>query len=65
MGSGVLAGVDLQGAQGQEGQAQLTLPSVVRFGRGPEALGGRQADPSEGWILRSTALGVCPVQASL
>ena len=25
----------------------------------------RKADPSEGWIQRSTALGVCTVQASL
>ena len=25
---------------------------------------GREADPSEGWIHRSTALGVCVVQAS-
>ena len=25
----------------------------------------READPSEGWIHRSTALGVCTVQASL
>ena len=41
MGSGVLAGVDLQGAQGREGQAKLALPSVVRFGRGPVALGWR------------------------
>ena len=32
MGSGVLAGVGLQGAQGREVQAQLALPSVVRFG---------------------------------
>ena len=27
-------------------------------------MGGRQADPSEGWIHRSKALGVCVVQAS-
>ena len=26
---------------------------------------GREADPLEGWIHRSTALGVCAVQASL
>ena len=32
MGSGVLAGVDLQGAQGQEGQAQLSFPSEIRLG---------------------------------
>ena len=42
IGSGVLARVDLQGAQGREGQALLALPSVVRFGRGPLAPGGRQ-----------------------
>ena len=41
-GSGVLAGVDRQGAQGREGQAQLTSPSVIRFGRGPAAPGGSQ-----------------------
>ena len=56
MGSGILAGVDAQGSQGWEGQAQLALPSVVCF--------GREADLSEGWIHRSTALGVCAVQAS-
>ena len=43
MGSGILAGVDLQGAQGREGQAQLSLPWVVPCGRGPEAPGGRQS----------------------
>ena len=40
MGSGVLAEVDPQGAQGQEGQAWLTLPLVVPCGTGPAALGG-------------------------
>ena len=48
MGSGVLAGVDLQGAQGQEGQTQLTLPLVVCFGRGPVAPGGRQTSQRDG-----------------
>ena len=57
MGSGVLARVDPQGAQGQEGQAQLALPSMVRFRRGT----GREADPSEGWFHRSTALDVIVV----
>ena len=38
----VLAGVDRQGAQGQEGQAQLTFPLEIRFGRGPAAPGGSQ-----------------------
>ena len=41
-GSGVLAGVDQQGAQGREGQAQLTYPLVICFGRGPVAPGGSQ-----------------------
>ena len=39
MGSGVLAGVDLQGAQGREGQTQLTLPLVVCFRTGPSSVG--------------------------
>ena len=39
--NGVLARVDLQGAQGREGQVQLTLPSAVPYGRGPAAPGGR------------------------
>ena len=67
-GSGILAGMDRQGPQGREGQAQLNLLlccRVVPCRRGPGAPGGRQADPSEGWIHRSTALGVCAVQASL
>ena len=41
-GSGILAGVDRQGAQGQEGLAQLAFPSEIRFGRVPAALGGSQ-----------------------
>ena len=41
-GSGVLVGVDQQGTQGQEGQAQLAFPSVICFGRGPVASGGSQ-----------------------
>ena len=64
-GSGVLAGVDPQGARGQEGQAQLAFPSEICFGRGPAAPGGCQTRPrDEGRICRSTALGVCAVQAS-
>ena len=43
MGSGVLAGVDPQGAQGQEGQAWLTLSLAAPCGRGPSAPGGSQA----------------------
>ena len=48
---------------GAEEQAQLILPSVVPCGRGPAALGGRLTR-SEGWIYRSTTLGVCAMQAS-
>ena len=40
MGSGILAGVDLQGAQGQEGQVQLALTLMVPCGRGPAAQEG-------------------------
>ena len=47
-GSGVLAGVDGQGAQGREGQAQLAFPSVIRFGRGPAAPGGGQTRQRDG-----------------
>ena len=39
LGSGILAEVNPQGAQGREGQAELTLPSVVRFRRGPSSVG--------------------------
>ena len=56
MGSGVLAGVDPQGAQGRDGQALLALPPLVYFGRGPAAPGGI--------FCRSTKLGVCVVEAS-
>ena len=41
-GSGVLAGVDRQGAQGREGQAQLAFPLEIRLGRGPATQGGSQ-----------------------
>ena len=34
--------MDRQGARGQEGQVQLTSPSMNRFGRGPVAAGGSQ-----------------------
>ena len=61
--SSVLAGVDWQGAWGREGQAHLSYPLVIHFGRGPVAAAG-ESDLPEGWIHRSTALGVCAVQAS-
>ena len=41
-GSGILAGVDQQGAQGREGQAQLAFPLEIRFRRDPVAPGGSQ-----------------------
>ena len=41
-GSGILDGVDWQGAQGPEGLAQLTYPLAIRLGKGPAALGGSQ-----------------------
>ena len=47
-GSGILAGVDLQGAGGQEGQAQLAFPSEIHFGRGPAAPGGSQTHQRDG-----------------
>ena len=47
-GSGVLAGVDPQGAQGREGQAQLAFPSEIRFGRGPAAPGGSKTGRRDG-----------------
>ena len=37
MGSGIFVGVDMQGAQGREGQAQLALLQVVPCRRGPAA----------------------------
>ena len=49
MGSGVLAGVDPQGAQGREGQAQLALSKVVFCKRRPLALGGRQTRLWDGY----------------
>ena len=57
-GSGVLAGVDRQGAQGWEGQAQLAYPSVICFRRGPAAWGGSQtrhprdgSAEAQGWVF--------------
>ena len=47
-GSGVLAGMVRQGARGQEGQAQLTFPSEICFGRGPAARGGSQTCQRDG-----------------
>ena len=62
MGSGILAGVDPQGAQGGRGRLS-SLCSCCPLWEGPCST-RREADPSEGWIHRSTALGVCTVQAS-
>ena len=59
-GSGVLDGVDWQGAQGQEGQAQLAFPSVISFGRGPAALGGSQIHWTDGSIeAQHCVFGMC------
>ena len=60
VGSGVLDGVDPQGAQGRKGQARLALPLVVPCGRGPAAPGGRQTHQRDGsteaqHCLRSTS----------
>ena len=60
-GSVVLAGVDPQGAQGRKGQPQLALPLLIRFRRGPAALGGRQTLQRDGsteaqrWVLRGAS----------
>ena len=48
MGSDILAGVDQQGAQGREGQAQLAFPSEICFRRGPAAPGGSQTLQRDG-----------------
>ena len=53
--SGVLAGVDRQGAQGRERQAQLAYPLVICFGRGPEVPEG----------VRPTAGGMDPQKHSV
>ena len=47
-GSGVLAGVDPQGAPGWEGQAQIIFPSETHFARGPAAPGGSQTHRRDG-----------------
>ena len=47
-GFGVLAGVDRQGVQGWEGQAQLTFPLEIHLGRGPVAPGGSQTRRRDG-----------------
>ena len=53
--------VDLQGAQGQEGQALIAVPWGVPCRRGPVAPGGKQTH----WRDRSTVFGICEVQTSL
>ena len=62
-GSGVLAGVDRQGAQGQEGQAQLAFPLEIHFRRGPAAWGWSQTRRRDG-SEEAQHFGVCVVQAS-
>ena len=61
-GSGILAGVDWQGAQGQGGAGSARFSFGDPLREGPCST-GRESDPPEGWICRSTALGVCAVQA--
>ena len=46
---------------GGAGSARFTFGGLLQ--EGPCGT-GREADPSEGWIHRSTTLGVCMVQAS-
>ena len=46
---------------GGEGSARFSFGDPLR--EGPCGT-GRESDPLEGWICRSTALGVCAVQAS-
>ena len=60
--SGVLAGVDWQGARGWEG----TLSSLFlrRSASGGALRHQEGVRPAEGWIPRDTALGVCGVKAS-
>ena len=60
---GILTVVDQQGAQvGRVDSAGFAFGGLLS--EGPCGT-GKEADPSEGWIHRSTALGVCAVQASL
>ena len=61
-GSGVLAGVDWQGAGG--GRGRLSLLLLWRSLQEGPCGTWRESDPPEGQIRRSTALGVCEVQAS-
>ena len=63
-GSGVLAGVDQQGAQGREGQAQLAFPLEIHFGRGPAAWEGSQTRSQRDGSEEAQHFGVCVVQAS-
>ena len=46
------------------GRGRLSLLFLRRSAREGPCGTGRESDPLEGWIRRSTALGVCVVQAS-
>ena len=46
---------------GGAGLARFAIGGPLREGL---CSSGREADPLEGWIHRSTALGICMVQAS-
>ena len=63
-GSGILARVDPQRCTGarETGLAHFAAGGPLR--EGPCST-GREADPLEGWIHRSTALAVCVVQTNL
>ena len=61
-GCGILAGVDGQVAQGLEGGGSACFSFRDLLWDGPCGT-GRESDQPEGWICRSTALGVCTVQA--
>ena len=63
-GSGVLAGVDRQGAWGAGGAGSAHFSFCDPLWEGPCGTGRESDLPPEGWIRRSTALGVFAVQAS-
>ena len=60
---GILEGVDPQGA-GVRGTGLTSFAFIGPLLVGPCST-GREAGPSEGWIHRSTTLGVCAVEAIL
>ena len=63
-GSGILAGEDRQGARGAGEAGSFCFSFSDPVWEGPCGTGRESDLPMEGWICRSTALGVCTVQAS-